>query len=109
MGQFDAHGYCFGSGGGCQTSTTTVVRMSSTHSPLSWIDDALVDLDRAGLRRRLAVRGGSQSARVVLDGHELINFGSNDYLGLAADERVIEAARIASERAGWGGGARPLV
>jgi 8-amino-7-oxononanoate synthase len=83
--------------------------MSSTHNPLSWIDDALVNLDRAGLRRRLAVRDGSQSARVVLDGRELINFGSNDYLGLASDERLIEAARIASEREGWGGGASPLV
>jgi 8-amino-7-oxononanoate synthase len=76
---------------------------------LRWIDDALGDLERAGLRRRLAIRTGTQTARVVLDGHELINFGSNDYLGLAADERLIEAARIASEREGWGGGASPLV
>ena len=54
----------------------------STHDPLGWIDDALGDLERAGLRRRLAVRSGAQTARVVLDGRELINFGSNDYLGL---------------------------
>lgn len=83
--------------------------MSSTNDPLRWIDEALGDLERAGLRRRLAVRGGTQSARVVLDGRGLINFGSNDYLGLASDERLIEAARIASEREGWGGGASPLV
>jgi 8-amino-7-oxononanoate synthase len=83
--------------------------MSSTHNPLRWIDDALGELDRTGLRRRLAVREGSQSARVVLDGRELINFGSNDYLGLAADQRLIEAARVAGEREGWGGGASPLV
>jgi len=83
--------------------------MSSTHDPLKWIDDALGDLERAGLRRRLAVRGAAQKARVVLDGRELINFGSNDYLGLAADERLIEASRIACEREGWGGGASPLV
>src|SRR5712672_653650 len=83
--------------------------MSSTHDPLRWIDDALGDLEREGLRRRLAVRHASQNARVVLDGRELINFGSNDYLGLASDERLIEAARIASEREGWGGGASPLV
>jgi 8-amino-7-oxononanoate synthase len=83
--------------------------MSSTHDPLRWIDDALGDLERVGLRRRLAVRQASQTARVVLDGRELINFGSNDYLGLASDERLIEAARVASEREGWGGGASPLV
>ncbi len=83
--------------------------MSTTHDPLSWIDESLVDLERAGLRRQLAVRIGMQTARVVLDGRELVNFGSNDYLGLASDERLIEAARIASEREGWGGGASPLV
>jgi 8-amino-7-oxononanoate synthase len=82
---------------------------ASHYDPLAWIDDALGDLERAGLRRRLAVRRGSQTARVVLDGRELVNFGSNDYLGLASDERLIEAARIAAEREGWGGGASPLV
>src|SRR5215212_2879721 len=80
-----------------------------SHDQLAWIDDSLVELERAGLRRRLAVRSGRQTARVVLDGRELINFGSNDYLGLASDYRLIEAARIASEREGWGGGASPLV
>jgi 8-amino-7-oxononanoate synthase len=83
--------------------------MSSTHDPLRWIDDALGDLERSGLRRRLAVRTASQNARIVLDGRELINFGSNDYLGLASDERLIDAARIGSKREGWGGGASPLV
>jgi 8-amino-7-oxononanoate synthase len=82
---------------------------SPSRDPLKWIDEALGDLDRSGLRRRLAVRSAAQSARVVLDGRELINFGSNDYLGLASDARLIEAARIASQREGWGGGASPLV
>src|SRR5437763_1562787 len=83
--------------------------MSIMPHPLRWIDDALGELQLAGLRRRLAVRTGRQTARVVLDGRELINFGSNDYLGLASDERLIEAARNASDREGWGGGASPLV
>ena len=82
---------------------------SFTHDPLAWIDEALDELDWANLRRRLAVRSGPQSARVVLDGRELVNFGSNDYLGLASDERLIIAARAASEREGWGSGASPLV
>jgi 8-amino-7-oxononanoate synthase len=81
----------------------------SSRDPLSWIDDSLAELERAGLRRRLGTRTGTQTARVVLDGRELINFGSNDYLGLASDERLIEAARVAAEREGWGGGASPLV
>jgi 8-amino-7-oxononanoate synthase len=79
------------------------------HDPLAWIDDALGELDRDGLRRQLVVRSGPQTSRFVLDGRELINFGSNDYLGLAADERLIAAVRAASEREGWGSGASPLV
>jgi 8-amino-7-oxononanoate synthase len=83
--------------------------VSTTYDPLAWIDDSLAELDRDGLRRHLAVRSGPQTSRVVLDGRELINFGSNDYLGLATDERVIAAACAASKREGWGSGASPLV
>ncbi len=82
---------------------------SSTHDPLAWIDAALGDLERQGLRRELAVRSGPQTSRVVLNDCKLVNFGSNDYLGLAADERLIAAAGAASEREGWGSGASPLV
>jgi 8-amino-7-oxononanoate synthase len=80
-----------------------------SQDPLAWIEDALVELDRAGLRRGLSLRASRQSASVVLDGRELVNYGSNDYLGLAADERVVSAARVACEREGWGSGASPLV
>jgi 8-amino-7-oxononanoate synthase len=82
---------------------------NTTHDPLSWIDDALDDLERDGLRRTLAVRTSAQTSRVEINHRELINFGSNDYLGLAADERLAAAARAASEREGWGSGASPLV
>jgi 8-amino-7-oxononanoate synthase len=44
-----------------------------------------------------------------MDGNELVNFGCNDYLGLADDERLRSAARVAVERYGWGSGASPLV
>jgi 8-amino-7-oxononanoate synthase len=83
--------------------------MTLPHSPLDWIEEELGRLDRAGLRRRLAERHGAQTARVELHGRELVNFGSNDYLGLAADERLAAAARAAIEREGWGSGASPLV
>ena len=82
---------------------------TNKHDPLAWIDDELAGLERAGLRRRLAERDGAQTATVTLDGRELVNFGSNDYLGLAADPRLAAAARAAIEREGWGSGASPLV
>jgi 7-keto-8-aminopelargonate synthetase-like enzyme len=86
-----------------------VQKMTLPYSPLDWIEEELGRLDRAGLRRRLAERHGAQTARVELRGRELINLGSNDYLGLAADERLAAAARAAIAREGWGSGASPLV
>jgi len=73
------------------------------------VNDELARLDRAGLRRRLVVRESPQSATVTIDGRELVNFGSNDYLGLASDPRLAAAARAAIDREGWGSGASPLV
>jgi 8-amino-7-oxononanoate synthase len=82
---------------------------TNKRNPLAWIDDELGRLDQAGLRRRLVVRESPQSATVTIDGRELVNFGSNDYLGLANDPRLANAARVAIEREGWGSGASPLV
>jgi 8-amino-7-oxononanoate synthase len=77
--------------------------------PMRWIQGELEGLERSGLRRRLTERQGAQAARVVVHGRKLVNFGSNDYLGLAADERLTAAARAAIDREGWGSGASPLV
>lgn len=80
-----------------------------THRPLDWIDAALSGLEEQGLRRRRPERAGPQVVRAVIDGQELINFGSNDYLGLAGDPRLAEAVRQAAAREGWGSGASPLL
>ena len=79
------------------------------HHPLSWIDDELASLDEQHLRRRLATREGPQSARMSIDGRELVNFGSNDYLALAADPRLAQAVIESAADEGWGSGASPLV
>lgn len=81
----------------------------SYHDPLAWIDDELARLEREGLRRRLAERSSPQAAAVTIGGRELVNFGSNDYLGLASDARLADAAKAAIDREGWGSGASPVV
>lgn len=85
-------------------------------SSLSWLDDELARLDADGLRRRPATRLGPQGAAIRIEaeddppgGVELINFGSNDYLGLAGDPRLAAAAHAAAQAEGWGAGASPLV
>ena len=79
------------------------------HHPLSWIDDELAALDELHLRRRLLAREGPQSARLSIEGRELVNFGSNDYLALAADPRLAQAVIASTADEGWGSGASPLV
>jgi 8-amino-7-oxononanoate synthase len=81
----------------------------TTNRPLAWIDAELDTLDRQGLRRRLLTRSSVQAARVTIDGRELLNFGSNDYLGLAADPRLGSAVANAVAKEGWGSGASPLI
>jgi 8-amino-7-oxononanoate synthase len=53
---------------------------------------ALEELQRAGLHRELREIESMQGPRVRLDGREVILLGSNDYLGLAGDPRVADAA-----------------
>lgn len=79
------------------------------HDRLAWIGRELAALDGHRLRRRLSVRAGPQAARLVIDGRELINFGSNDYLALAADPRLAAAVAEAAKQEGWGSGASPLI
>jgi 8-amino-7-oxononanoate synthase len=78
------------------------------NDPLSWLDDELAELERRGLRRRLATRESPQTAEVVLDGRRYVNFSSNDYLGLASEALSQPVVQAVQER-GWGSGASPLV
>ncbi len=73
------------------------------------LEQGLAALDRDDLRRRRRVLDSAQGPRVRLDGRELANFSSNDYLGLANDPRLVEAARRCLDRYGVGSGASPLV
>ena len=74
------------------------------------LQDELAALDAAGLRRTL--RPVARDARGTLrtaDGATLVDFASNDYLGLAADSRPAAAAAALLGREGLGAGAARLI
>ncbi len=77
--------------------------------PLDWIDDALAEWDARHLRRQLRTRRGPQRAQIEVDGARLLNFASNDYLGLAADPRMLTPIAAAISQLGWGCGSSPLI
>jgi 8-amino-7-oxononanoate synthase len=76
---------------------------------LAWIDEELEALDRKHLLRELPAPLGRQGAVIKHGGRELVNFASNDYLGLASDERMVRAAADAIEAGGVGRGSSPLI
>ena len=69
----------------------------------------LADLQSRDLRRVRRVIDSPQGTRVREDGRTVLNFSSNDYLGLANHPRLREAAHRAVDRHGVGAGASPLV
>jgi len=77
--------------------------------PLEWVDDELERLERDDLLRTLPLPLRSAGTIANVGGRQLINFASNDYLGLAADERLIAAAAEACREQGVGRGASPLI
>lgn len=66
-------------------------------------------LEQAGLRRSLRVIEGAHAGRVIYAGRSVIMLSSNNYLGLAADPRVRQAAISAIDGYGVGAGASRLV
>jgi len=77
--------------------------------PLNWIDEQLDRLQHENLYRELPLPLKTVGPTCKVDGRELLNFASNDYLGLAADPRLIEAAARSLQETGLGRGASPLV
>jgi 8-amino-7-oxononanoate synthase len=75
-------------------------------------DDARAELLRLEAEHRLRVPrivDSAQGPRVTLDGVEVLNFASNDYLSLARDARLALAAKAALDDAGVGAGASRLI
>jgi 8-amino-7-oxononanoate synthase len=73
------------------------------------IGDDLEAIREAGLWRELRQIESAQSTRIELGGRKVINFSSNDYLGLAGHPALGQAAREAIEEFGVGSGASRLI
>jgi len=76
---------------------------------MSEIAERLEEMERLGLSRRLRLVSGPQGPTVLLDGKPVLLLCSNNYLGMANDPRVREAAADAAMRWGVGAGASRLV
>ncbi|MEM9539310.1 MAG: 8-amino-7-oxononanoate synthase [Cyanobacteria bacterium P01_E01_bin.42] len=70
--------------------------------PYSWLEKSLETIHRANWYRSVKAIAGRGGATVNLEGREVINFASNDYLGLAGDDRLVEAAVKATREYGTG-------
>jgi 8-amino-7-oxononanoate synthase len=76
---------------------------------LDFLKDRIEALRREGLLRVIRDRESPQGRTIRIGGRQLINFSSNDYLGLANHPSVISAAKDALERYGAGSGASRLL
>jgi 8-amino-7-oxononanoate synthase len=70
--------------------------------PYAWIEKSLDTIRRAHWHRSPQSIESSPGAVVKLAARRLINFASNDYLGLAGDDRLIQAAMAATKEFGTG-------
>lgn len=71
-------------------------------NPYAWLDKALRGLHRANWHRSVQAVYSRPGPVVVLKQQNVLNFASNDYLGLAADHRLAAAAITAIQEFGTG-------
>ncbi|MBQ3865327.1 MAG: glycine C-acetyltransferase, partial [Clostridia bacterium] len=69
---------------------------------LSYYRDTLSEIEAAGVKKNERVITTPQSAHIFADGKELINMCANNYLGLADNPQLVEAAKKAYDTYGYG-------
>ncbi|MFA7533551.1 MAG: aminotransferase class I/II-fold pyridoxal phosphate-dependent enzyme, partial [Tissierellaceae bacterium] len=78
--------------------------MSNVHE-LGFLKEKIEELKKDGVYRKLPVLETPNKAEVILNGKEVINLSSNNYLGFANHPRLKKAAIEAVENFGAGAGA----
>ena len=74
-------------------------------NPLAYLSEQLEAWRKAGTYQRLRVLESACEPVSIVDGREVINLASNNYLGLADHPKLVEAAVDAAEKYGAGSGA----
>jgi 8-amino-7-oxononanoate synthase len=73
------------------------------------LKEQIAEWQARGVYRSMRTMASPQGRKVIVNGIPLVNFCSNDYLGLAADPRLVEAMAQGAEGRGTGAGASRLV
>jgi len=74
-------------------------------SKIEWLQQEIDGLKEAGLYNNIRTLSSPQGAWLVVDGKKVLNFCSNNYLGLANHPAIVKAARKATKTYGVGPGA----
>ena len=69
---------------------------------LRWLAEELHNLKEAGLYNRIRTLDSPQGAWLTVDGKQVLNFCSNNYLGLANHPRLVQKAKQAVDQYGVG-------
>jgi glycine C-acetyltransferase len=67
-----------------------------------WIEDEIEGLKQSSLYNRIRTLNSPQGAWLMVDGKRVLNFCSNNYLGMANHPRIIQAVRDAVTKYGVG-------
>ena len=74
-----------------------------------WLQSAYAELETAGLARHLRTVMSAPTGTINLDGRDVVNLGSNNYLGLSTHPEVITAAVEATQVYGTGASGSRLI
>ena len=66
------------------------------------IEEELSELNESSLRRELKWVASAQGREILLEGKRVVNFASNDYLGLASHHEIASAMKAGVDK--WGAG-----
>lgn len=66
------------------------------------VAEQLAEIERAGLTKHERGIRGPQQTLITADGASVLNFCANNYLGLADDPRLVDAAKTALDEWGYG-------